>query len=169
MLEDSGVEVGSACAEADRRARVPGTLYRPAQTTIDEANTNRWQPAANISASSTAVAKSLWLPYDGVGGVHPCTHDRRLMADHVDTVEQRRQRPGVANVDPPHVSRQLCIGPVRRREHRIDRHHLMAGVDQRHGHTRSDESGCAGQQHPHGRSNGSSTPSCGRQCVHVDT
>ena len=31
----------------------------------------------------------------------------------------------------------------------------------------SDEAGRARQQNPHGRSKGSWTPSCGRQCVHV--
>ena len=101
-----------------------------------------------------------------IGGVHPGAHHRRLVAHHVDAVEQRSDRTGVPDVDPLHTLRWLGAVAVRGGQHRVDGDDVVARVGERGRHPRSDEAGRAGQQDSHGRSNGNSTPSCGRQWVH---
>jgi hypothetical protein len=95
--------------------------------------------------------------------------NRGLMAHHIDSLEQRRQRARVADVDAVHPGRQFGVGAVRGGKHRVDGDDLVVGIGQRGGDPRPDEPGSAGQQNSHGRSKGNSTPSCGRQWVQEDT
>ena len=127
MLEDAGVEVGSRA-----RKRIDETVFRAfvAALPVDHHRRGQHQPLAarreHLREQHRGGEVVVAAVGRRVGGVHSRAHDRRLMAHHVDTLEQRRQRCGVADVDAPHVGGQFGIGAVRGREHRVDSHHLVA-------------------------------------------
>ena len=86
-----------------------------------------------------------------VGDRDARAHQRGLVADHVDAVEQRAQRPRVPYVDPVGV---LGVGPgrVRLRDEQVDPDHLVALRLELRGDGAADEPGGPGEQDPHGRS-----------------
>ena len=80
------------------------------------------------------------------------------MTDDVDAAESFGHSIRVANVEQPDVRRRLGAVTVGGGQHHVDPDDLVSGGGQLGADAGSDETGRAGQQHPHGRSNGSSTP-----------
>ena len=101
-----------------------------------------------------------------VGGVHPGADHRGLVTHQVDAGQQRRQRLAVADVDPVATVGQQRIWSMRGGQQRVDADHFVTRRPQRRVDPGPDETGRAGEQHPHGSSNGNVTPVCARQCVH---
>ena len=89
------------------------------------------------------------------------------MAHQVDTGQQWGQRVGVADVDLPASVREHRVGSVCGGQQDVDADDVVASRPECCAHPGTDETGRAGQQHPHGSSNGNMTPVCARQCVHV--
>ena len=90
-------------------------------------------------------------------GVRRQVHDRGARADHrglvaddVDTVEQRAQRLCVPYVDPVRVL-GAGSGRVRLGDEQVDPDHLVALCLQPRGDGAADEPGGPGEQDPHGR------------------
>ena len=164
MLELSGVQVG-----AGPRQRVDDTVLGAAEPAlaVDHHRRRQHQPPAarreHLGEQHRRPVVVVAAVRRRIRGVHPGPHDRRLMTHHVDSVEQRRDGDGVADVDALHTLGRLGVSAVRGGQHRVEGDNLVTRVAESRRHPRSDEAGCTGQQHSHGRSIGRTTPSCGRQ------
>ena len=167
VFEHPGVQVG-ACA----RQRVDDAVLRAAEPALAVNHHRRCehQPTA-------ARGEHLREQYSGrvvvvaavgrrIGGVHPGAHHRGLVAHHIDAVEQRRDSPGISDVDALHSLGRLGVVAVCGGQHGVDGDDVVAVVCQSGRDPRPDEAGRTGQQNPHGSSNGRSTPSCARHSVH---
>ena len=89
-----------------------------------------------------------------VGDIHAGTDHRGLVAHQVDTVQQRGQNVGVADVKTSTIARQRRIATVCGGQHGVHGDHVVTRGPQCCVDSRPDETGRAGQQHSHGWSNG---------------
>jgi hypothetical protein len=168
VLEHSGIQVG-----AGARQRVDGPVVGAvvAALAVDHHRRRQHQTLAAGGEHLGEQHRGAVVVVAGVGrrvgGIDARADDGGLVAHHVDAREQRRQGGRVADVEHLAVGRRFGAGAVRGREHRVDGDHVVAGVAQSGPHPGPDEARRAGQQNSHGKSNGNSTPSCGRQWVHA--
>ena len=99
-----------------RRARV-------AALAVDDHRRGQHQrvtPARAIAASSAAVPRSLWPAYSGRSARRRRADHGRLVADHVDAVEQVGHPVAVAHVGPVHAVGQLGARPGAPRDHGVE-------------------------------------------------
>ena len=156
MLEDPGVEVGARARQRVDRS-VLGAVV--AALAVDHHRRRQHQPPAargeHLREQHRGGVVVVAAVGRRVGGVHPGADHRGLMTHHVDAVEQRRQRGRITDVDHLTVRRRFGARAVRGGQHHVDGDDVVARGAQRGADPRSDEAGRAGQQNPHGRSNGS--------------